>query len=659
MNVRQGLTIVLFLLTSFSFGQSSFQLTSPSGEIKIEVKFSDSIYYSVHVNNDLILDRSTAALITPSKTLGAKPPLSKSSTKSVRETIVNPVPFKRKNIPDHYNELTLRFRDQYSLVFRAYDDGIAYRFVTAMKDSLVINNEIASVKFAQADTVYFSAVNKRDNSDIFHTSFEELYQKAKLKNISPSQVSFSPLLVDGKVKVLLTESDLFDYPGMFIRGTNRDELRGVFAGYPDKEQIQGGEFKQPVVVKRKNYIAKTAGSRSLPWRVFVLAKDDKELLDTDLVYRLGSPAKEQDWSWVKPGICTDEWIVGINLHGVDFKAGINTETYKYYIDFADRFGMKYVMLDAGWSDNNDLFKITEGLDLQAIADYAKSKNIGLCLWTLSMTLDRQLEEAMKMFNRLGVKFVMTDFMDRDDQKMMRFYQRIAESAAEHKIMIMFHGAFKNAGFERTYPNSVTREGVLGSEYNIWSDKASPEHDLLIPFIRMAAGPMDYEPGFMTNANKRTFRALPDHVMSQGTRCHQLAMFVAYDSPMQVFSGDPSAAWLDIAYTSFLGSLPTMWDETTVLDARLGDYLLLLRKKDNDWYIAGMTDWTSRELEVDLSFLGKGKFQITICEDGVNAEKYGSDYRMRFQKVSCSDRIKINMAPGGGYVAKIIKLPDGE
>jgi alpha-glucosidase len=226
-------------------------------------------------------------------------------------------------------------------------------------------------------------------------------------------------------------------------------------------------------------------------------------------------------------------------------------------------------------------------------------------------------------------------------------------------MIMFHGAFKNAGFERTYPNSVTREGVLGSEYNIWSDKASPEHDLLIPFIRMAAGPMDYEPGFMTNVNKRTFRPLPDHVMSQGTRCHQLAMFVAYDSPMQVFSGDPSAAWIDIAYTSFLGSIPTMWDETTVLDAKLGDYLLLLRKKDNDWYIAGMTDWTSRELEVDLSFLGKGKFQITICEDGVNAEKYGSDYKLRFKKVTSSDRLKINMASGGGYVAKIIKLPDGE
>jgi alpha-glucosidase len=350
---------------------------------------------------------------------------------------------------------------------------------------------------------------------------------------------------------------------------------------------------------------------------------------------------------------TEEWIVQINLHGVDFKAGLNTATYKYYIDFASRFGMQYVMLDAGWSDTNDLFKITPGLNLKEIATYAESKNIGLILWTLSMTLDRQLEEALSMFNSLGVKVIMTDFMDRDDQKMLHFYQRIAEATARHKIMVMFHGAFKNAGFERTYPHAITREAVLGSEYNMWSSKATPEHDLLIPFIRMVAGPMDYEPGFYVNANEKTFRPLDDHIMSQGTRCHQLAMFVAYESPLQMFSGNPSDALMEPDYTSFLLSLPTTWDDTKVIDAKLGDYLILARRKGDDWYLVAMTDWSGREFEVDLSFIGSGDFTASICQDGLNAAKNGRDYRLVTQKVNQSKKLKITMAPGGGYLAKII------
>jgi alpha-glucosidase len=445
---------------------------------------------------------------------------------------------------------------------------------------------------------------------------------------------------------------------MFLRGTGHNILRGLFAPYPAKEEIQGGEFKQPVAIERKNYIARTRGKRSYPWRVIVLAESDKDLLINDLVYRLGSPPEHNDWSWIKPGISTEEWIAGSNIYGVDFRSGLNTATYKYYIDFASEFGLEYVMLDAGWSDPEDLFKITPGMDLEEIASYAKSKNISLIFWTLSMTLDRQLDQALKMFNRLGVKAIMTDFMDRDDQEIVRFYERIAKACADHKVLVMFHGAYKNAGFERTYPNSITREAVLGSEYNIWSDKASPEHDLLIPFIRMVAGPMDYEPGFMVNANQRTFRALPDKVMSQGTRCHQLAMFVAYDSPWQLFSGNPSDAWKEPEYTKFLASLPTTWDETIVLDAKLGDYLVIARKKENDWYLTAMTDWTAREIEVDLSFLGNGSFQATIVEDGVNASRHASDYRMRMDKFDPNKKIKINMGPGGGFVARLIRINDG-
>ena len=659
MTFRQIFVCFVIMLPIDSQAQKTFLVESPSKQIGVTIKVSDSVHYSVKINNREIMPESSIALLTAASGLGVHSTIVRVKRRSVNDTILNPVPFKRKQIPNHFNEITLTFRERFSLIFRAYDDGVAYRFTTAFKDSIEIADEVASFRFAEPDSVYFSEIKQREGLDVFHTSFEEPYSKFRIDNIKSSQLSYSPLLVDGKIKIVITESDLWDYPGMFIRGTGGKKLRGIFAPFPGAEEIQGGEFKQRVVVNRRSYLAKTEGTRSFPWRVMIIALQDADLLLNDLVYRLGTPPDDRDWSWVKPGISTEEWICGINLYDVAFKAGINTDTYKYYIDFASRFGMQYVMLDAGWSDYNDLFKITEGLDLKEIAVYAQRKNVGLILWTLSMTLDRQLEEALAMFNSLGVKIIMTDFMDRDDQKTVQFYRRIAAATADHRIMVMFHGAFKNAGFERTYPHAITREAVLGSEFNIWSDKATPEHDLLIPFIRMVAGPMDYEPGFYTNVNRNTFRPLADHVMSQGTRCHQLAMFVAYDSPLQMFSGNPSDALKEPGYTSFLLSLPTTWDDTRVLAAKLGDYLIVARKKGNDWYIAAMTDWTGRQVEVDLAFLEDGDFTALICEDGLNAAKNGSDYRIRQEKVNKTKKLKIAMAPGGGFVAKLLKNNGGK
>jgi alpha-glucosidase len=650
---RQILMWFLVAVLTDVTAQTDFLLDSPSRQLQLTIKVTDSVYYSLKVDGAQTLSESAIALVTNVPATGSRRRPSDVRRRSVNDTIINRVPYKRKLIPDHYNELTLEFR-QYAVVFRAYDDGIAWRFITSLHDSIEVIDEVASFRFAQADTVYFSQVEKRGDADTFHTSFEEGYTKLAIGDIRPSQLSYSPVLVNGAVKCVITESDLWDYPGMFLRGSGGKALRGVFAPYPAAEEIHGGEFRQPVVVARENYIATTAGSRAFPWRVIVVARRDAELPLNDLVYRLATPAANADWSWVKPGISTEEWICGINLHHVDFKAGINTASYKYYIDFASRFGMQYVMLDAGWSDYNDLFSIREGLDLKELAAYAERHHVGLILWTLSMTLDRQLEEALRMFQSLGIKAIMTDFMDRDDQKMMRFYKRVADATAKHKIMVMFHGACKNAGFERTYPHAIAREAVLGSEYNIWSDEATPEHDVTIPFIRMVAGPMDYEPGFYENVNQATFRPLADHVMSQGTRCHQLAMFVAYDNPLEMFSGNPSDALMEQAYTAFLLSIPTTWDETRIPDARLGDYLVTARKKGNDWYVSAMTDWTAREVEVDLSFLGPGEFTASICEDGINASRHSGDYSFRTEKVDRSDKLKVRMAAGGGFVAKIIK-----
>jgi alpha-glucosidase len=466
---------------------------------------------------------------------------------------------------------------------------------------------------------------------------------------------FSPILIErSDCKLLITESDLLDYPGMFVNGTATPKLKGLFAPYPMREEVKGGGFRQWVVVQRENYIARVAGTRTFPWRVIGIAERDGDLLLNDLVYRLASPAKQKDWSWIRPGMSTEEWICASNLRSVDFVSGFNTATYKYYIDFASAFGMPYVMLDAGWSENEDLFKITPGLDLRELATYAKSKNVGLILWTLSMTLDKQLEPALDFFSELGIKAVMTDFMDRDDQKMVQFYQRVAEATAHRKIMVFFHGAFKSAGFERTYPHCITREATLGSEYNIWSDKANPDHDLLLPFIRMASGVMDYEPGFYDNATKAQFRPIAEKVMSQGTRTHQLAMFVVYESPLQMFSGNPSDAWKEPEYTQFLTSLPTTWDNTHVFEAALGRHLLIGRQKGNDWYIGAMNNWEPKEYLLPLNFLTEGDYELTICQDGPNAARNALDYQLVKKTVSRNDKLNIHLAPGGGYVGRLVR-----
>ncbi len=633
------------------------EINSPDGKIRVVVEATDKVFYSVYYNGNLLLAPSVINMIlADGTTLTGKLKFRKTSSRRIHSNIISPVPEKRINIPDVYNELTIRFRQPISLVFRVYNDGLAYRFLTHLADSIIIKDEIAEYNFPDNHPIYFPEVVKRDNADIFHTSFEEPYQVKPMDSLTNSNLCFTPILVAPAQgpKIVITESDLHDYPGMFVTGKNNNSLAGRFAPFPLEETVAEGEFPQAIVTKRADYIAATVGSRSFPWRVMVIAANDKELPANDLVYRLASPSKLKDHSWIKPGKGTDEWIIGINLFNVPFKTGVNTATYKYYIDFAERFGFERVMMDAGWSDYKDLFKINPDINMDEIAAYAKQKNIRLSMWTLAMTLERQLEPALEQFNKWGVDFIMTDFMDRDDQIMVNFYDRIAEAAAQHKIMIMFHGAYKPAGYNRTYPHAMTREGVLGSEYNIWSEKATPEQNLLLPFIRMVSGPMDYEPGILDNATAKTFRPIGDKVMAMGTRCHQSAMFIIYESPIQIFSGNPSQGLLEPEFMELLGSIPTVWDTTIVIDAILGDYIITARKKGNDWFIGAMCDWTPRELLVELPFLESGKYKATVLEDGINADRFASDYKLSDRMVSKSDRIPIKMAPGGGFIMRLQK-----
>ncbi|MES2848631.1 MAG: glycoside hydrolase family 97 protein [Bacteroidota bacterium] len=656
--------IFSFCLVNSLFAADSLLISSPDKKITVSVFYKEKITYSIKYDGKIILQQSLIDLLVENKAaLSEKIKLASKEINTVDENIISPVPEKRKIIRDNYNQLTINFEQPYSLIFRVYNDGVAYRITTKFKDPIIIQDEKALFSFDKGKKVLLPLIDPGQRTDKFHTSFEELYQSKAIDSLTTQSFAYSPVLVgsDNEIKIAITESDLEDYPGMFLQGTNSNAVEGLFAPYPLETKMTDGEFPQEVVTKRAGYIAKTKGTRNFPWRVLIIAKEDKDLPGNDLVYRLASPSKIKDVSWINPGKGTDEWIIGINLFNVPFKAGINTATYKYYIDFAKQFGLQRIMMDAGWSHYKNLFDITPDINMDTISAYAKSKGIKLSMWTLCSTLDKQLDSALDQFNKWGVDFIMTDFMDRDDQPMVNFYDRISKACADKKIMIMFHGAYPMKGYNRTWPNNVTREGILGSEYNIWSDKPTPEHDVILPFTRMLAGPMDYEPGILDNATKEQFRPIGKKVMSQGTRCHQLAMFVVYDSPIQIFAGNPSQGMMEPEFMKFLGEIPTTWDETKILAGKVGDYIVTARRKGDDWYIGGMTDWEARPISFTIDFLW-GKYEQVFFSDGVNAVNYPSDYSIstsekEFQTEPHSPMhiaIEPGMSPGGGFVLKLSK-----
>jgi alpha-glucosidase len=571
--------------------------------------------------------------------------------------IIPVVKEKRAVISDICNELALDFKNKTTLIIRAYDDGVAYRFETRHPDSITVVNELATFSFAPGSALIYPQVSQRPDADIFHTAFEDPYVESSFDTLSPEILAYSPVLVykEGIPKLVVTESDVYDYPGMFLTKGTGSSMLGKFAPYPLEETLSGAEFKLKTVTRRAEFIAKTNGTRSFPWRVIVIAPNDADLLINDLVYRLARPPEPDNFDWVKPGKSTEEWITGLNLYGVDFEAGLNTETYKYYIDFASRFGFEYVMLDAGWSDVNDLFRITPGMDMEEITSYAIQKKVGLILWTQASTIERQMQEAIPQFKKWGIKIIMTDFIDRNDQQAIQFMEWFARECAREEFMCMIHGSPIPAGFSRTFPHMLAREGVLGSEYNIWSSKANPKHDLLIPFIRMVAGPMDYEPGILQNATAmHTVKMGFEKVIAQGTRMHQIAMFVIYESPLQLFSGNLSDAYREPELMKFLGKVPTVWDETIILHAKLGKYIVEARRLGEEWFIAAMNDWEPVEFDIPLDFLHDGEYNLVIASDGINAGKNPHDYKIKSLKSSANQLLKIKLAPGGGYVARISK-----
>ncbi|MBS1659763.1 MAG: glycoside hydrolase family 97 protein [Bacteroidetes bacterium] len=570
---------------------------------------------------------------------------------SVNQSIAT-LHYKKDSVRDHYNQLTVTAGTD-GVIFRAYDDGVAYRFVTHRKDSLVVLSETADFNFPSDYMAWIPYIN-HGRPDIYSTSFESLYEHIPVSSFKKDTLAFLPVLVDAGVKVGILEADLEEYPGMFV-GPGKGSatgLSGVQAPYPLEEKQGGHNQLQSLVVRRGDYIATTAGTRSFPWRVLVIADNDKELLDNDMVYRLASPSRVSDVSWIKPGKVAWDWWNDWNISHVDFRAGINTATYKYYIDFAAANRIPYILLDEGWADSKDIMNIVPEIDLAGIIEYGRQKNVGVWLWGGWLPLDQKIDEALGYYSRLGIKGFKIDFMDRDDQKLVQFYYRMSAAAARYHLMLDFHGAYKPTGLQRTFPNVVNFEGVRGMENAKWANDDFPGYDVTIPYIRMLSGPMDYTPGAMKNANKRNFRSVNAEPMSQGTRCHQLAMYVVYEAPFSMLADNPTNYMREKESVDFIAGVPEVWDQTVALDGKVGEWVAVARRKGTDWWVGAMGDWSERDVVVDLSFLPAGNYQMEVMKDGINADRDGTDYKKETVAVAAGTKVKVHLAPGGGWVAKL-------
>lgn len=652
--------ITVWLLTFMAVGvyaaKKEYEATSPDGKLQVHVLLKDKIYYAMSYDGVPVMSPSPISMVLEDGTELGKNPIAKKGNTTQKDQLLHPLYGKRTQIHDRYSELTITFRGNYSLTLRLYDEGFAYRFNTSLGEQILVKDEEATFNFT-GDYQLWAA---KSISNSFEHSYENFYNQRPLSQ-APDSLMMLPVLVqtDKHLSVLITEANLEDYPGFHVvnNSASATGLKAAFPRLPVKWKPGGHMNFNLKVQQRAGYIAKTTGKRHFPWRVMKIATTDAQLLDTDLVYKLSDPADpDDDFSWVKPGKVAWDWWCAMNLTGVDFRAGINTTTYKYYIDFAAEHGIDYINLDEGWSDQYDIMKLTDQINLKEIIDYGKQKGVGVFLWCVHYALDQKLQEAMDQFEAMGVKGLKIDFMDRDDQLMVNFYHRIAKSAAAHKLLVNFHGAYKPAGLRRKYPNLINRESVRGLEYNKFSKPygTTPEHAVTIPFIRMAAGPLDYTPGAMNNAQKANFGVFFERPMSQGTRCQQLALFVVYEAPLEMLSDAPTAYEKDPVILHYLSEVPTVWDETKALDGKVGDYAVIARRAGDTWYIAGMTDWSPRDIQVDLSFLAEGTYQMELFKDGINADRNGTDYSHEMTEIKNPADQQIHLAPGGGFVLKLKK-----
>ena len=646
------------LLLHFTAFAKDYTLLSPDGKNKIRISINKNISWSILRSQELLLKPSTMNLmIGDGKTLRVSPIVLKSAFSSVNQTITAIIPVKNKLIPEVYNELKITMKGGYGLEFRAYNDGVAYRFVTELGEKPIeVKNENVTFNFNENCQLYLP----KENNPELQSHYEAVFKLMKLQEVSPETYGYLPLYLStpGGTKMVVTESDLTDYPNLFLFGTGGNSLVGKFPKVVLETKPTGNIHMDDILVKKADYLAKTTGNRTYPWRVVIISPDDKRLLENEMVYKLAKPNVIKDTQWIKPGKVAWDWWNSNNIFGVNFESGINTATYKYYVDFAAEYGLEYIILDEGWASSpSDIMKTSPKIDLPKLIKYADKKKIGIILWSLWKPLDKNMDQIMDQYVKWGVKGLKVDFMARADQYMVNFYERLAKAAAQHQLVVDFHGAYKPVGLNRTYPNVLNYEGVKGMEQNKWDTIITPVHNTLLPFTRMVAGPMDFTPGAMLNSNRGQFQINWDSPMSMGTRAHQTSMYVLYDAPLQMLCDNPSYYKREPDYTQYISRFPTVWDQTISLEGKAGSYAVVARRKDSNWYIGGMTNWEARTFNIPLTFLGHHKYKIDILKDGVNVSKQATDYQIISQEVTAKDILTATMAPGGGYTA--ILTPLGE
>jgi len=630
-------------------------LCSPDNSIKATLEDGASSMPSLSISREgkQILDKSDIGLKIRDRKKGMA--IKKVKKMAHNKELVDAPFHHTPKFLSEYNELKADLGDGVSLTLRVFNDGVAYRFSTSM-NAVTIDDEVAAYRFSGNPDTYlsFSTNDKKPMA----MAFQNFYTKAPLHSAS-DKLAFLPAAADfgNGLKAVIMESDLESYPGMFI---TTDSISGTMTGKFAKYPATTGYYpwrKQQYVTSTEDFIAKADRKRDFPWRIISITTDDRQMPVSNLVYALASPSRVADTSWIKPGKVAWDWWNDWGLRGVDFKAGINTETYKYYIDFAGKNGIEYVVLDEGWYDpkSGDMLTVIPEIDLKELIRYGKEHGVGIVLWTVFNVLDSQLEEACHKYAGMGIKGFKVDFLDRDDQTGVEMVYRIADATARNNLMLDLHGIYKPTGLNRTYPNVVNFEAVFGMEEMKWSPETvdMPLYDVTYPYLRMMCGPVDYTPGAMRNAQKADWKAVYYNPMSQGTRGHQVATYIVYDSPFTMLCDSPSLYEKEPECTRFITSLPTVFESTEVIDGTLGEYIVTMRSDGGKWYVGGMTNWDARDYDLDFSFLPAGKtFTATILRDGVNAAKQGDDYTISKIRVNRSSRERIHLAPGGGFAVII-------
>jgi len=639
--------------TAFSFAQKkSLSIASPDGNLKVTVSLTDKIYYTVDFKGKPIIIPSPVSMqLADGKTIGAIPVLQNQKIVTVNTIINNVINGRRKSIVDHYNEITINLKGNYSVVFRLYNEGFAYHFKANLPGKIIVQNEEAIFNFAGDYNMLYIPKVQYDNSG------EGRYTHEKISQIPDSVYGLTPLVVeipDGP-KLAITESSLFDYAGLNIRKnkTTANSLVGSFAPEVESETGKGWVY---TIHKRKSYIAETVGQRSFPWRVVAVAENDIELADCDIVYKLSKPAENNtDLSWIKNGKAAWDWWADWSMAGVDFKGEMESfDYYKYLVDFAANNKLEFVEVSVGWMNDDDILKVSKKIRMPELMAYAKSKNIGVMLWVVAHTLERQFDSAFNLISTLGASGVKVDFFDADHQGRINFYERIAKECMKRKLMVYYHGACKPFGLERTYPCIINYEGVQANEWNKWSKDETPKHTVEIAFIRNLAGPMDVNLGPMRNGQGNAFAISDALPMSMGTRCHQLAMYITYYAPFNMVADAPFEYINDKHCINLIASIPSNWDNSKAIDGKISEYIIMARNNGANWYLSGLNNEMERSGEVKLDFLEEGNYTATIFADGINANKVGTDYSIKKMTVTNKTILPYQMSNGGGFVMNIIK-----